>query len=68
MGGVRESLFCCLSNKADHCKNTGRGYRNAFWLIECTGLLENGGCEDGEWSGWLEILKSYVFTTDLNVY
>lgn len=45
--------FCCCSNKADHCKNTGGGYGNAFWLIEAVGLLENGGGE-GETVGLLE--------------
>ena len=54
-GDFRESPFCCLSNKADHYKNTGGGYRTVFWLIECVGLLENEDCGEGEWSGLLEI-------------
>ncbi len=47
-------FFCLLSNKADHCKNTGGDYRNAFCFIETIGLLENGVCREGEWAGLLE--------------
>lgn len=46
-----ESLFCLLSNQTDHRKNTGGGYRNAFYLIETVGLLEKCNYEEGEWSG-----------------
>ena len=52
-GSSGNPFFCCRSNKADHCKNTGGGYGNAFWLIEAVGLLENGGGE-GETVGLLE--------------
>ena len=30
--GGSESLFCLLSNKADHRGNIGENYRNAYWL------------------------------------
>lgn len=56
MGRVRESLFCLCSNQADHRKNTGGGYRNTFCFIECTGLLENEVCVEGEWSEIMDFL------------